>query len=533
MFQIGFISINSILVLVIRNLRTRWVRTILTTLGIVVGVAAMVSVNATNNSTLDSINAFFDEAAGESDLLVEAAVSGESFNEAAVQVVKRFPEVVAAAPVVVGITVPADEAEGWEQQYGAAGAIVPGTNFWLFGRDVEADVGIHEYELVDGRLLLPGETAFSLILVDEYAAEKEIEVGEDFAIVTPSNGITRLRVVGLIAKEGLGIANEGVIGIAPIPVVQQLFNATGQIDQIEVVVNEAVSSDTAVLESLQAQMEDRLGDDYDVKFPAARGALVAGSLQSYQQGLNFFSVVSLFVGSFLIYNAFAMTVVERTREIGMLRAVGTTSRQIMGMVLIEAVLLGIVGSIIGVLFGMLLARGLVVSMSAFTGRAVEQITATSQNIGTAMAVGVVVTLVAATVPALQAARISPLQALRIQGTVDEDVWLATGLRFGPLTIIASLLILYYVPFRQQVSFIIGTNTIFMLLLGATLCIPILANPIERLIRPVVILVFGNEGRLGSSNISRARGRTTLTVAALMVGISMVVGINGLTNSFEA
>ncbi|MCP5100438.1 MAG: FtsX-like permease family protein, partial [Chloroflexi bacterium] len=77
------------------------------------------------------------------------------------------------------------------------------------------------------------------------------------------------------------------------------------------------------------------------------------------------------------------------------------------------------------------------------------------------------------------------------------------------------------------------NTIFMLLLGATLCIPILANPIERLIRPVVILVFGNEGRLGSSNISRARGRTTLTVAALMVGISMVVGINGLTNSFEA
>ncbi len=146
---------------------------------------------------------------------------------------------------------------------------------------------------------------------------------------------------------------------------------------------------------------------------------------------------------------------------------------------------------------------------------------------------IVVTLVAAALPAVQASRISPLQALRAKGNVNEDRWLETGRRFGPLTVTASLLLLYYVPFRLSVAFLIGSNTIFALLLGATLCIPLLANPIERLIRPLIILVFGNEGRLGSSNISRARGRTTLTVAALMVGISMVVGIKGLTTSFEA
>lgn len=532
MYRIGPLPVNSSLALALRSLTTRLVRTALTTLGIIVGVAAMVAVNATNNSTLNAINNFFDEAAGKSDLIVEAAVSGELFNEEALAVVRRFTEVTAAAPVFVGVTIPADEAETWQEQYAAGGAIVPGTRFWLMGRDPAADVGVHEYRLVDGRLLQPNETAYSVMLVEDYAADKRITAGSDFAIVTPEQGVTVLRVVGIIAKEGIGVTNEGAVGITPLPVAQELFSAARQINQIELVVSDGIANDSTALQRLQAEIKARLGNAYDVKFPAARGAIVADSLQSYQQGLNFFSVVSLFVGSFLIYNAFAMTVVERTREIGMLRAVGSTRRQIMAMVLLEAGLLGVVGSILGVLFGLLLARGLATSMSAFTGQAIQQITATPVNLATAVAVGLVVTLAAAALPAVQASRVSPLQALRVQGSDGEGRWLETGLRFGPLTVSAAILILYYVPLRPDAAYFVGSNTIFLLLLGATLCIPILANPVERVIRPFILLIFGAEGQLGSSNITRARGRTTLTVAALMVGISMVVGINGLTDSFE-
>jgi putative ABC transport system permease protein len=259
---------------------------------------------------------------------------------------------------------------------------------------------------------------------------------------------------------------------------------------------------------------------------------VANTLQNYQLGLNFFSVVTLFVGSFLIYNAFAMTVVERTREIGMQRAIGMTRGQIILGVLLEASILGAVGAFVGIWGGLLLARGLVVFMSSFTGQTIEQVSATPETMLRAFAVGVTVTIIAALAPAWQASRISPLQALRIQGSVDESRWLYTGLKFGPLTVVAALLVLYYVPFRQEIAFLVGSNSIFVLLLGATLCIPIFTGLIERLIRPFIISIFGNEGRLGSSNINRARGRTTLTVAALMVGISMVVGINGMTQSFE-
>jgi putative ABC transport system permease protein len=532
MFTFASIPINSPLVLVLRNLRIRWVRTVLTTLGIIVGVAAMVAVNATNASTLNSISRFFDEASGRSDLLVESAVSGESFDEGIVNIVRRVTEVVVAAPGIIGVTVPADEAAEWEQQFSAGGNIVPGTSFWLMGRDPAVDGQVHDYVLSNGRLLQPTETAYNLLLVDEYAEDKGVEVGEDFVLMTPASGPASLRVVGLIKKEGIGITNEGVIGIAPLNVVQELFNQAGNINQIDLVVDDAIAGDDDELGQLRQTIETRLGDDYSVKYPASRGEAVADTLQNYQLGLNFFSVVSLFVGSFLIYNAFAMTVVERTREIGMQRAIGMTRRQVITAVLLEAALLGIIGALVGVAGGLVLARGLVVFMSSFTGQAIQQITATRESLIQAFAVGVVVTIIAAVAPAFQASRISPLQALRVQGSMDEGRWVQMGLKFGPLTVAAAMLILYYVPFRQEIAFIIGSNSIFILLLGATLCIPIFTGIIERIVRPVIILVFGNEGRLGSSNINRARGRTTLTVAALMVGISMVVGINGMTSSFE-
>jgi putative ABC transport system permease protein len=153
------------------------------------------------------------------------------------------------------------------------------------------------------------------------------------------------------------------------------------------VVEQAIANDPDRLEALRLALVERLGGEYDVKYPAARGQLVANSIQSYQLGLNFFSVVSLFVGSFLIYNAFAMTVVERTREIGMLRAIGMTRRQIMLMVLGEASLLGVLGAVAGVGFGMLLAQGLVVSVSNFTGQAIDQVTTTPTAVLQAIIVG--------------------------------------------------------------------------------------------------------------------------------------------------
>ncbi|MCA9973861.1 MAG: ABC transporter permease [Anaerolineales bacterium] len=525
-------SFRALIFLVFRNLTTRWVRTVLTMLGIIVGVGAMVAVSTTNDSTMSAIDRFFDETAGRSDLLVESSVAGETFVPDVAARVARTPDVLAVAPSVLGVTIPADEADGWEDQFGIGGTTVPGTNFWLMGRDVAADTAVHDYKLVSGRLLQPDETAYSVVLVSDYAAEKGVDVGEDFAILTPGEGVVRLRIVGLIAKEGIGLANDGVLGIAPLSVVQGLFNYSDELMQLDIVVAPAVADDSAALDALRQRLGDQLGADFSVKYPASRGEAVADSLQTYQLGLNFFSVVSLFVGSFLIYNAFAMTIVERTREIGMFRAIGMTRRQIGVMVLIEAAILGLFGALLGAGFGLLLARFLTDTVSRFSGQRVDQIAANPIDLLQAVLIGVVVTILAAMLPARQAATVSPLQALRVQGRTDEGRLRMLGLRYGPLTVTASLLLLYRVPLRDDVVFMVGSNSIFALLLGATLCIPLLIGGVERVLRPLTLFLFGQEGQLGSRNIQRAPARTALTVAALMIGISMVVGIQGMTLSFE-
>ncbi len=532
MFRAGHIQFKSPLILVVRNLRQRWVRTILTALGIVVGVAAMVAVNAANRSTLISINEFFDEASGKSDLTVDAAVNGQRFDQDILEDVRRMDGVAAAVPAVVGVALPQDEMENWEQQLTVGALPVPGSSFWLMGRNILEDQQVYDYSLQAGRLLLPDESSYSMLLVDEYAEEKGVELGEDFSIAIPGTGEVSLRVVGLISKEGIGVANQGVLGIVPLSVAQELLSAAGEITLIDILAEPSVSSNTTALEDLRQTLAQRLGDEYNVSYPLSRGSLVVDSLHSYQQGLDFFGAVSLFVGSFLIYNAFAMTVVERTRENGMLRSIGTTKGQIMAMVIFEALLLGIFGSALGVGTGILMAKGLVKSVAALTGQPIQQISTAPQDLLQSLLIGIAVTLAAAAIPALQASRTSPLQALQVQARSDGKRWVALGWKFGPLLVLLSYLIFYKVPMRPGMMFLVGSNTIFVMMLGATLCIPLVTGGLERVVRPAILLLFGNEGRLGSGNVNRSSGRTTLTVASLMVGISMVVGIKGLTDSFE-
>ena len=126
---------------------------------------------------------------------------------------------------------------------------------------------------------------------------------------------------------------------------------------MDIVAEEGYKS-TEALEQLKTDLEDRLGKNFSVTSPASQGKRMNQMLGSYQIGLNFLSGIALFVGAFLIYNAFAMTVVERTREFGMLRTVGMTSRQVTTQVLIEALLLGLVGSLLGALLGIFLSRSL-------------------------------------------------------------------------------------------------------------------------------------------------------------------------------
>ena len=348
-----------------------------------------------------------------------------------------------------------------------------------------------------------------------------------------SAGVATLRCVGIVRKDGPGLMNSGAVAFVPLEVVQELFSRGGELDQIDVVTRNEVGHSTQNLAALKRALQDKLGNKFLVNYPAQRGQVVTQQLATYQQGLSFFSMIALFVGGFLIYNAFTMTIVERTQEIGLLRALGVSRRQVLRLVMIEAGLLGVVGSILGVFFGLILAQGLIAIMGTITSTEIVLVEIPPDGLITALMVGLGVTLVSSVLPALQATRITPLAALRIKGRADPaGTPRKLGLIAGVEAVVVGMLFVYTIPLRQSVVFQVGSFAVFVMLLGATLTVPAAIDVLEKFVRPFIVRVFGREGAIGAGNIQRSRGRTSLTVAALMVGISMVISIGAMSRSFQ-
>jgi putative ABC transport system permease protein len=509
-------------------MRSRARRYLLSGFGIVIGVATMLSIGVTNQAALGSIVELFENTSGKAQLLISAAGEDQSgFSESVRRVVENFPGVALAAPSITAYSVPSDEAAPAELSFGLFGTSTQGLQ--LNGIDPEIDPYLREYQLTEGRFIQPDSSRYEVVLVEDYAADKSIQVGDYLGILTP-NGVTQIQVVGLIARQGPGRTNNGSFGVLALNVAQELFNREGELDQLDLITIDENPTEEELEETIQ-QLQQRLGDTYSVTLPAARGKRMTQMLQSYQIGLNFMSGIALFVGAFLIYNAFAMTVIERTREFGMLRTVGMTRRQVTGLVLLEAGFLGVLGSFGGLFIGVFLARGMTSLMEVILNQELAGVEVGMSSLIFSWTIGLAVTLFASGIPAWQAGKISPMEALQIRGKSEEGWVVVHGWKLGVVLFALSAVLLILNPFPYDVQFRLGSMTVFGLFGGAALLIPSTVGFWERLNRPALALVFGSSGDLGSRNVQRARQRTTLTVAALMVGVAMVIITRGMTESF--
>jgi putative ABC transport system permease protein len=515
--------------LALRNIRTRPGRTLLTLLGIVLGVAVVLAIQITNQSTLASLRQIFDRAAGGASLVVipSSSYSRAGLNVDLLTVLEGEPGVTAAAPLLRRQTMLASEVSSLDFDLTIDG-IAAGRILQLYGVDPQLDPQVRVYDLSAGRH--PQAGRYEVTLPVGFANDRRLEVGNDLVIVT-NQGVARLEIVGLLSEEGVALLNDGAVAFAPLGVIDELFLAAGELDEISLGIDTAVSEDPRLLAALKERLDERLSPQAEVIYPAARGQIVPQMLATYQLGLSFFSLIAIFVGAFLIYNTFSMTVVERTREIGMLRAIGTSRAYVLRMVLAEAVLLSMVGSLLGLLAGLFLAQGLMALVGAVVSTGESLLAVPLQSVLQSLAVGVGVTLSAALVPALQAARISPLEALRVRSRSSERVrprvWIS-----GLSLLALGYLVLYQLEWRHELLFQVGSTAVLGILLGATLTVPLVVTALERFTRPFAALVYAQEGSLGSSNVRRSVGRTTLTVASLMVALTMVIGIGSLAYSFE-
>lgn len=314
---------------------------------------------------------------------------------------------------------------------------------------------------------------------------------------------------------------------------QRVLGQQGTVDAIPVRTEPGVSAETirarigAVLpERYEVVTADQAAKEAEESWSRALGFLTTALLM--------FAAVALLVGSFLIFNTFSILVAQRTRELGVLRAMGASRAQVTGSVLAEALVVGVAASVVGVVLGLAAAKGLLVLMGV-AGLDLPEVAAVfrPRTAGAGLVCGVLVTLAAAVGPARRATRISPVAA--ITGLSDDGpatagrrlAWGGTVIAAGAACLMAGLFGRVGRPMP-----VIGAGA-GGLLVGLAMLTPLVARPAARLLGSPLVRILGQPAFLGRENAMRNPTRTAATAAALMIGIALVGVVAIMAASMKA
>ncbi len=504
----------------LRHLLGAPLRTGLTLLGVAVGVATMVGVTAINRSVMDAFRSTVDTIAGKADLTVAGTQLG--FDEAVLEQVRAVPGVAHASG---GLTVIAP----------VKGS--PGESLYIMGVDLLDDGHFRTYEGVDKDLgALSDDLEFlnstdRLLVSERFAREHQLKPGDTLELLT-SAGAQPFVVHALIRETGPVKAFGGSVAVMDVASAQVAFGREGKLDRIDVAADVKLGVD-AVRENLRRALDTRL----EVARPTQRGGSVETMVRSFQMGLNLGSGVALLVGVFLVYNTIAIGVVQRRREIGTLRALGASRLRIRALFTLEAMVLGALGSALGLPLGVLLGRGAIRMVSAsistlYVHVNAKDVTVGPWELGLGVALGVLGSGLAALWPALHASRVQPVEALRRDIAAGASGAASRWPVVAGLLCLAAVYPLTKLPPPVENLPVGGYLAIFAVLAGATLLAPTALRLLRHVYAKPGAWLLGISGRLAADNFSRAPARTAVPVSALAIGVAMAVCISGFVGSFQ-
>ncbi|NOZ22622.1 MAG: ABC transporter permease [Planctomycetes bacterium] len=533
----------------IRNLLTRKARSLLTTLGVVLGVAMVVAIAVTYDSAEAHVKRWVRFWHGGAQLRLRPK-HGDALDPACLEALRRIPGVRLVAP-----------------HYCRWCGINRGKKYHsllMMAVDPEADSEIKGfvsgYEDIINETIEKGERP--ILLRDVLAKKLKAKVGDEVSVLVDQKRPT-FRLVGILSRDSFPRTTPWSAGVVTLAEAREFLGDSPALTAVDILV-----TDDADINDVSKRASQIVGATVFVERPETRTEAFHNNLRVAKLTARIISATTLFVGVFIIFNTMAMTVVERKRETGMLRAIGASRRQIGLIVLCEAAFMGIVGTALGILFGLGVAR-LATSHMGKKGLP-DFVVSPSVLIGGA-GMGLAATFVAALIPAVLAARVSPLEATRpfrrAAGGRTPTYRLALG-----IVLLVGLTVILHIPFRTSIKVpILATAGIFSLYFGAALVAPFFVAPLSRvtlpllgvLLRSIVFLLSlpyvivrallaavlglsahqsaawlrsigararesaaGVSGKLAHGNLVRSSGRTALTACALMVGVSFVVDLSG-------
>jgi len=499
-------------------------RLALTALAIVIGVGFV----AASYVFTDTINAQFNSLLSDINAGVDVIVRPEQpdFGFELLSMPEEMLDVVVA---VDGVAIADPGVQGSAQVVGTDDLPIGGQGPPTIGVSWTDVAAFNPTMLVDGRNPTgPGE-----VVMDVGTAEAGTIVVGDTVTILSVGAPEQFSVVGTVSfGEDNALLGATLAGFT-LAEAQRLFQLEGELSTITVQGDADVTPD---------ELQQRIAAALPAGVEAITGeADTDEQLQDIAEGLSFlniallaFAAVAVFVGAFIISNTFRIIVAQRTRELALLRAVGATGTQVTWMVVIEALIVALVASAIGVGLGVLLAIGIAALMGSLgldipTG----SMTLLPRTVIVAMGVGLVVTLVSAVLPARKAARVPPVAAMRAETARPQRrslrlraIWGVIITAVGVLALAAGL----FISIDNAIAFVgLGALITFV---GVSVLAPLAARPIAQILGWPLPRLFGVTGQLAQENTRRQPRRTASTASALMIGIALVVFVAVFAESIK-
>ncbi|WP_329251141.1 ABC transporter permease [Streptomyces sp. NBC_01478] len=510
----------------LRNVLAHKARLLMTVLAVMLGVAfvsgTLVFTNTISNAFQNSSAKGFDQV----DVAVQAKFQDDEgdtvgktpeLTQAMLDTSAKVPGAASATGVVNGFTAIADK----KGKLIGGGFQSEGGNYWG-DKDARYPLKSGTAPHGSGEVAIDSETAKRA----GYKVGDTVRISVDGPVLTP-------RITGIFTTDDGNVAAGGSLALFDTATAQKLFGKAGTYDEIDV--KAAAGTSQAALKSqldlalpkgqTETTTAQKLADD--------QAETIASSMSGLKSGLLVFAGIALFVGTFIIANTFTMLVAQRTKELALLRAVGASRRQVTRSVLLEAFVVGAVAAVAGLVAGIGIGAGLRALMGTIGATVPDgPLVITSGTVLSALAVGILITMLAAWLPGRRAAKIPPVAAMssvHATATTKSLVLRNTlGALFSGVGIAVVIAATSMNGSDGQAPMGIGA---VLLIIGVFILTPLLSRPLIAAAAPV-LRIFGISGKLARQNSVRNPRRTAATASALMIGLTLITGMTVMAGSLQ-
>ena len=540
-----------------KNLKTYPVRIFLTTSSIILGVAVIIASNIFSESNKSAFDNLFSGIYEGVDLVVQPiqedfaqGFSGDggqgpiSFDvkkipDDRIQEIQNLPSVKAAWGEVLGFAQyikfgPRKDCHALVKECPRETILIQNGFAPTFGAAWDSNSYAQQWSLVEGN----PPTNIKEVVMDVLTAENHgFTVGDKVTVLAGATPAT-FTISGIAEFASVGSPGGATFALFEFKTAQRLLDSRGEVDLINVVIennydindvkNQITNLDSENLNVINAQ-----------EAAAEQADSIKQGLDFFNTILNVFAGIAIFVGAFIIQNTFRILLLQRTKELSLLRALGTSKRQIYRLVISESLFMSVIGSALGIGLGIGLAVAVKEGLQYFEfGLPDGPLVLTTEAALIGLAIGITVTILSSLLPARKASQVSPMEAIRDSVSTPKAKSLFIRLLFGSLISAIGFGMLFGVLFEfldlptlsalQQVGF--GAGIIFI---GISVITPSITKPFVFLFEKIYNIAFGILGKLATENSKRTPRRTASTASALMIGLTLISLANVITTSFKA